>query len=84
MKDINVKSQIVSIIYFKPTFINSYSTTNYHPKMHGFDDSFRAQRKFRIRGKWELILVLMVVIAGVVVTTIAVLKAKGMWSYVLD
>ncbi|KAJ6215635.1 hypothetical protein RDWZM_010135 [Blomia tropicalis] len=44
--------------------------------MHGFDDSFRAQRKFRIRGKWELILVLMVVIAGVVVTTIAVLKAK--------
>ena len=46
--------------------------------MHDLNDSFRNKRKFRIRGKWELILVLLVVIAGVVVTTIAVLKAKGM------
>ena len=51
-----------------------------HKKMHTEmdGDSFGNQRgKFRVRGKWELILVLLVVIAGVVVTTIAVLKAKG-------
>ena len=47
-----------------------------HAEIDG--DSFGNQRgKFRVRGKWELILVLLVVIAGVVVTTIAVLKAKG-------
>jgi len=34
-------------------------------------------RKMKIKNKWEVVLVLVVVALGIVITTIAALKAKG-------
>ena len=49
--------------------------------MHNFEEPYRTnKRKIRVHGKWELVLVLLVVIAGIIVTTIAITKAKGMFN----
>lgn len=35
------------------------------------------RRKMKIKNKWEVVLVLIVVAAGIVITTVAAIKAKG-------
>jgi hypothetical protein len=44
---------------------------------HSRDRREFGRRRMKIKNKWEVVLVLVVVAAGIVITTVAAIKAKG-------